>query len=76
MNREKDWWKPSRRPIWFLKEQRHMRSYFVFAKHCTEKFYSKQKGIYCLCRLTESFWQCKLECNDEDTEDDKNRLQR
>ena len=29
--------------------------YFVFAKHCREKFYSIQKGIYCLCRLTESF---------------------
>jgi hypothetical protein len=52
------------------KNKRHTRSYFVFVKHCREKFYSKQKGISCLCRLTESFWQCKLECNDEDTKDD------
>ena len=32
---------------------------------------NKKVYIYCLCRLTESFWRRKLERNDEDTEDDK-----
>jgi hypothetical protein len=50
--------------------------YFVFAKHCREKFYSKQKGIYCLCRFAESFWPRKLERSAEYIKDDYKRLQR
>ena len=37
----------------------------IIEKICTVN----QKGIYCLCRLTESFWQGKLESNEEDTKD-------
>ena len=48
----------------------------MFAKHCTGNLYSRLKGLHCLCGLIEGFRQRKFECNDEDTKDDTNRLQR
>ena len=51
-----------------FQKNRGTREAIFFAKRCREKLYSKQKVIYCFCRLTEH--------NDEDTKDDKNRLQR
>ena len=60
----------------FQKNRGTREAILCFAKHYREKFCGEQKGIYCFCRLIESLWQCKLEHNDEDTKDDKNRLQR
>ena len=53
-----------------FRKKRDTREAILFAKHCKEKFYSKQKDIYRFCRLTESFLQRKLERNDEDTKED------